>query len=265
MNANATRGFWAEFAEDCAGDTAGKASMSVREVRSMLAEIDPLKLAALADETRRYLPAVLAEMESLHAAIARDHAAVTRAAILFAYATPNATLDHSIATAVALREFDPHMFADADWTRAIVKALPANEHIKHGRATFCAPLHTAMAVRLHASWRMLADPETVTLPALESVPNVGKKVARMAYAIANPSARIFTIDRWHCRQLLALAGRPYNVEVGSWDTAYALIEEFFAAWADANFPGVPMWAIQWSAWNVCVGAHRPHSFIWDHI
>lgn len=265
MTIHATPGFWAEFAERCAGDTVGKASMSVREVKSMIAGIDPLALSALTDETRRYLPAVLAEIDTLHDAIARDHAAVTRAAILFAYATPNATLDHSIATAVALRDFDPRQFADAEFTSALVKALPSNRHIRHGRATFCAPLHTHMAARLHASWRMLASPETVTLPALEAIPYVGKKVARMAYAIANPSARIYTVDRWHCRQLLALSGREYAVEVGSWDTSYELIESFFTAWADMNFPGVPMWAIQWSAWNSCVARHRPHSFIWDHI
>lgn len=264
MIANAANGFWVSFADDCRAID-GKASMGIKAVRDMLGSVDPVLLGSLADETRRYLPAVLSEMESLHDAIRRDHAAVTRAAILFAYATPNASLNHSLGTAVALRGFDPRSFADGDYVSRLVRELPTNAYIKSRRDTFCAPLPGDMAIRLHASWRMLANPESVTLGGLESVPKVGKKVARMAFAIANPSARIFTVDRWHCRQLLALSGRPYNVDVSSWDTAYALIESFFTQWADDHFPGIPMWAVQWACWNVCVSQHRPHSAIWDGI
>lgn len=258
-----TNGFWQGFTAELAERSAmGElVTLTARDTPAIIAAIIPERAGTLADETRRFLPAVLAEIAELDQARNRDQDAVTRRAIAFALATPRRMLVQSIHVgrhaSAAWQTFETVAAGEA-----FLRALP---HPSGDGRSYSAPMPAQLARSYHAAYPLFASPETVSVPALEAIHGVGPKVARMAMAVAHPHARIFTADVWHGRQLLALAGRPYRHDVSIAATAYPMVEEWFLAWADVHFPGIPAWAVQWAAWDAASGKHRPHRDIWAGI
>lgn len=258
-----THGFWNTFSADCASKAGmgERDKLTARDTPAIIAAINPELADALADETRRFLPAVMAELAELDDARRRDQTAVTRRAIAFALATPRRMLTQSIHVGRMASE-SWHVFEDVTAGEDFLRNLP---HPSGNGQAYSAPMPGQLARAYHAAYPLFAKPEDVSLPALEAVHGVGPKVARMAMAVANPHTRIFTTDVWHGRQLLALAGRPYRHDVAIAATAYPLVEAWFLAWGERMFPGIPAWAIQWAAWDAAAGQHRPHRDIWAGI
>lgn len=260
----ATLGFWQAFAADCAAkkNIRGTVDITAGMAAELLASIDARILGSLTDETRRYLPAVMAEIAELDVAIANNETALRRRAILFGCATPKTGVDTSIHVAVSVANVPAADWQDTAYGESVLRALP---HPNGTDTLYSAPMPPTLSKRIAAVSHLLADPSALSVESLEACKGVGPKVARMAMAVAAPHARRFTVDMWHGRQLLALAGREYRVNVAVDVRAYPAIEEFFLAWADQNFPGIPVWAVQWACWNVCESRHRSHRALWADL
>lgn len=264
----AMHGFWQTFAAECAdkNNIVGTVDITAGRARDLVAGIDAAMLGSLTDETRRYLPAVLAELAELDDAITRNETEVRRRAILFGCATPKCGVDVSIHVAVSVAHHPAEHWRDTVAGQATLRNLPFPDDGRRRKATtYSAPMPPSLAARYAAASHLLEDPSVLNESVLEACKGIGPKVARMCLAVAFPHARRFTIDLWHGRQLLAMNGLDYRVNVGIDAAAYATLEAFWLQWADDNFPGVPTFAVQWATWNVCAGRHRTHRRLWDGI
>jgi hypothetical protein len=174
---------------------------------SLIADaLDWHKMALLAESARAYLPAVLAEIASLRATLARDPERMTIRALLFGIATPNRDEVQSIGWALGV-ERDFHTLSAHELARQTYVSLVTGKRVAIGFYTSLTA--TIDAIKRGRVW------EHVTLDALEAIRGIGPKVARMITAVLNPDARVFTVDLWHCRQLLWASGREYCVRTGA--------------------------------------------------
>jgi hypothetical protein len=222
---------------------------------SLIADaLDWHKMAQLAESARAYLPAVLAEIASLRATLARDPERMTIRALLFGIATPNRDEVQSIGWALGV-ERDFHTLSAHDLARQTYVSLVTGKRVAIGFYTSLTA--TIDAIKRGRVW------EHVTLDALEAIRGIGPKVARMITAVLNPDARVFTVDLWHCRQLLWAAGREYCVRTGAkCKKSYAVLESLWLEYAERFFPDVPTWAVQWATWCAADGRFVSHASLW---
>lgn len=257
-------GFWQTFATDCANkrNISGTVNITAGLARELIAGMDAAMLGSLTDETRRYLPAVLAELAELDAAITRNETAVRRRAILFGCATPKTGVDTSIHVAVSVAHHPAEYWRDRAAGERTLRNLP---HPNTPGVPYSSPMPPRLARIYAAASHLLEDPSILNETVLEACWGIGPKVSRMCLAVAFPHARRFTIDLWHGRQMLACNGMDYRTNVGIDAAAYPALEAFWLQWADDNFPGVPTFAVQWACWNVCENRHRSHRRLWADI
>lgn len=258
---------WETFTETCRNKRriSGNMALSVRETKDILQDVDWTgpEMDSLATLTRRFIPAVQAEIDLLD--LAREHSwfALARRAIVFGLTTPQRDVDTAIDVALwVTRPEHIHRLCTLDGAIALVQKY---EH-RDGRMVGLSG-YKALGKSLHLAYPVIADPrpDALTVTALESMHGVGKKVARMITAVLNPHVRVYTVDLWHARQLLAAAGRNYAVKPYVSTPAYEMIEGAFLAYVDRVFPGVPAWTAQWSMYDAAYGEHRSHARLWADL
>ena len=256
---------WAEFHERTGSKSliSGKVSLGVGRMRDTLANVawdGPLG-DQLADLAQTYMPAVLEEIADLDAARAADWQTVARRAIIFGLASPQRDVDQAI---------DIARHIERDWTRLCTlrgaHELTFRIVTRDGRVIGCSGWKT-LAANLHACFGLIENPtpERFTVPAMEALAGAGPKVARMILAVANPHQRVWTLDLWHGRQLLAMSGQTYAHKISVVAVAYADGEQAFLAWAERTMPNVPAWARQWATWCAAFGSFKSHRHLWADI
>lgn len=243
------------------GELEGSLSLTAQRARELIVAIDENAVASLADATRAYLDPVMVEIASLERALADDRAHVVRRAACFGAATPNRALGQSLGIG--------RYFADTiDWASADMPAITRavmGGYLDGGKRKMVGLPTTYIHSLVDLAPALAAGrlPERETLATYRGI---SQKVASMMTAVIKPDRNIWTVDRHHLRQLLALAGADARVKDISYGTseAYFLIEGFFLAYAGQHFPGMPVWAVQWATWNVAFGAHQSHARIWEN-
>ena len=216
-------------------------------------------LATLAGETETYLPAVMAEIDSLRAALRNDPAEVAKRALLFGISTPNRDEVHSLLWAMA---------ASPEYGRISPRALTEVPYFSLLNGNQCRiGLREILEKSIADAYAQFPAPQPHDLQreTLQTLRGVGPKVASMIAAVSNPDAEVWTVDLWHGRQLLWASGAEYRVKVAVKPNAYGILERLFLNYAQAFFPDYPVWAIQWATWNVCDGRHNPHDMLWRDL
>jgi hypothetical protein len=235
-------------------------SIGVAAARELLARVDDGAMAELAAVARGYIPVVMAEIGELETARAANPRELARRAILFGIATPNSDETDSLGWArAAAPRFGTVSPADLSETRY--------RSLKTGQDGKTIGLRQSLTGTIEDVYARLADatPPDLTPERLETVRGVGPKVARMITAVANPNARVWTVDLWHARQLLWAAGLEYRVRASVDAVAYPMLEACWLAYRYDHFPDVPVWAAQWSTWNAADGRHNPHHALWADL
>jgi hypothetical protein len=231
-------------------------TVGIRDAQEIAENLDQSVMAEWATEARQYLPQVMAEIATLRAALAAHPERMQERAFYFGIATPNQDETASIGWALGIEAYK--------WLSPMAMARKEYTSVVNGTRGKLG-LYDAMAsrifhARLRESWKDL------TVSALEALPGVGPKVARMIHAVANPDARVWTVDLWHMRQLLHASGREYAVKAGTSNKkAYAIMEQLWLDYAARFFPGVPTWAVQWATWCAADGRFVSHSALWEDL
>jgi hypothetical protein len=243
----------------CKGDRAMPMESIGRDAAAeLVSRVSWDRMATLADATRPYVPAVLAEIDTLQDARRRRPAALARRAVLFGIATPNRDERDSLSWALAADRAaatDPAELAATRYT-----------HVATGRDDCRMGLREQLAKAIADVDALRgAGPADLTPERLTVVRGVGPKVARMITAVANPDARVWTVDLWHGRQLLWAAGLEYRCKVAITPPGYAALESLWMEYRDRYLPDLPMFAAQWSTWNVADGRHNSHAALWADL
>lgn len=228
-------------------------SVGVASARELVSRIDEARMAELAAAARAYLPHVLPEINSLNVARLHHPMQLAQRALLFGISTPNRDERESIDWALAAA---PHY--------GMSPAQLVKITYRDGKVI---GMYTAIARaigEIYERFRTLILSDLV--PAiLEMIHGIGPKVARMIAAVANPYARVWTVDLWHIRQMLWAAGMEYRVRASVDSAAYAILEARWLEYYQRYFADVPVWAAQWATWNVADGRHNPHSMLWSDL
>jgi hypothetical protein len=235
-------------------------SIGVAAARELVARVDDGAMAELAEVSRAYVPAVLAEISELETARVANPRELARRAILFGIATPNRDETDSLGWALAAApRFGDVSPADLSETRY--------RSLKTGQDGNKIGLRQSLTGAIADVYARLGDaaPPELTPERLETVRGVGPKVARMVTAVANPNARVWTVDLWHARQLLWAAGLEYRVRASVDAAAYPILEERWLTYRDEHFGDLPTWCAQWSTWNAADGRHNPHHALWADL
>lgn len=194
-------------------------SVGLKLANEMLANVDESAMHTLAEETRQYLPPVMAEIAELQTAIAANPAELAKRAVLFGISTPNRDEVHSLAWA---RAAAPHYGSRSplDLTETRYASPTTGNECRIG-------LRQRLTRSLEDVYTRFDDvrPEDLHPGSLEPVTGIGPKVARMITAVANPDAHVWTVDLWHIRQLLWASGMEYRVRASVDARAYPLLEE----------------------------------------
>jgi hypothetical protein len=229
-------------------------------VQTLSDDADDTRMGEIAAEARRYLPAVCAELDGLREALACSPVSMARRAVLFGISTPKRSEEHSIGWSVAAEPYLGILSAE-DMVRI---SYPSPKHGTPCRMGFQEQLERSVsdALALLGSHPL---PDRIDRASLLAVRGVGPKVASMIAAVCNPDARVFTVDMWHGRQLLWAAGLPYQASVGIDASAYPILEACWLRYADASFPGIPMWAVQWATWCAADGRFVSHEALWKGL
>lgn len=237
--------------------------ISKRLADTMVAAVDESAMHELAIAARAYLPAVTAEIAQLQTALERNPAEVARRALLFGIATPNRDETQSLAWAMHTPDFG-HETLNLTGLRAMLET-PYPSPVSGAECRI--GLRESLAGAIQDAYATFPDitPQALTPNTLETLYGVGPKVARMIAAVANPDARVFTVDLWHARQLLWAAGMDYRVRASVAPAAYGVLEGRWLQYRDTYFADVPVWACQWSTWNAADGRHNPHNVLWHDL
>jgi hypothetical protein len=231
-------------------------NIGIKDARAIAESVDWSRMAELADAAHAYLPAVLAEIDSLRLAHARNAERMKLRALLFGIATPNRDEIQSIGWALSADEYydllSPMLLARKPYV-----SLVTGKTARMG-------LYEQLAETIAHS-RLRQTLRDMNLDALESLPGVGPKVARMITAVCNPDAPVFTVDLWHMRQLLWASGQEYCVKCGTGGKAYAILENIWLTYAKTFFPEVPTWCVQWSTWCAAEGKFVSHQALWADL
>jgi hypothetical protein len=254
---------WATFASTCRNkkNIRGDRSITLKDATEWLPLLAPTRMdvRSMLDETESALYPVLDEMAGLIDVTGQNPGEIRRRALIFGMATPNRPVASSVDFAVhAAPRWN--LFATVDGALSLTTAY----HHRDGR-TLSMGMPNPLAAYLHGAYPMMqsCDDDEPTIDELESLTGISKKVARMSKAIMNPWHETFTIDLWHLRQILALAGENYAVKPTITNPAYAVLEDGFMNLAATQFPGVPTFAVQWSLWNAAQGEHISHNHLWE--
>jgi hypothetical protein len=238
----------------------GNAKQATRHVGLKAAQdiaqtVDWDVMADWASVAREYVPQVLAEIDELRAAHAAHPERMTLRAFMFGITTPHRDERQSIAWALG-NEAYWDVLAPLALAKHSYTSLVTGKRAKLG-------FYNALASTLFAVSMRGLD---TAVDALEALPGVGPKVARMIHAVCHPDARVFTVDIWHTRQLLHAAGRDYSVEANPANTsAYAVLEKIWLDYAERFFPEVPTWAVQWATWCAAEGKFVSHRALWADL
>ena len=234
-------------------------SLGLRNATELVARIQPDAMATLAERARTYVPAVRAEVDELSAALATNPRAIARRALLFGLSTPNNDERDSVAWSTAayphFGTLSPVELSEI-WYPSPVTGTPTRVGIR-----------TELAAGLADIYRDFSDavPADLTPERLERVRHIGPKVARMITAVANPDARVFTVDLWHARQLLWAADLEYRARVSVSPIAYPMLEQVWLDYRDQYFSDQPTWVCQWATWDAANGRHEPHRQLWADL
>lgn len=235
-------------------------SIGLAAARELVSRVDDGAMRYLASASRAYLPAVLEEIADLQTARVANPQELARRALLFGIATPNRDETDSLAWAMAAApRFGSVSAVELSETpyRSLINGRDGN---RIGlRQQLAKAIDDAQGQFAHAV------PSDLSPEALEGIRGVGPKVARMITAVANPEARVWTVDLWHARQLLWAAGLEYRVRASVDPAAYPVLEERWLQYRDDYFSGVPVWAAQWATWNAADGRHNPHNALWADL
>jgi hypothetical protein len=229
--------------------------IGIKDAQTIAENLNWSRMSELAAEAEKYLPQVLAEIETLRAALAAHPERMQERAFWFGIATPNRDEAQSIGWALGIDGYQwlsPAAMAGKEY-RSLVTGKTARMGLREQLAS------TIFHARLRESWTDLA------VDKLEALPGVGPKVARMIHAVANPDAKVFTVDLWHMRQLLWASGQDYVVKAATGGKAYAILEQLWLNYAVGYFPGVPTWAVQWATWCAADGRFVSHSALWADL
>jgi hypothetical protein len=230
--------------------------IGVKDAQTIADTVDWARMAELAESASVYLPAVLNEIATLRLAHVQNPERMKVRALLFGIATPNRDEVQSIGWALEADQwFDilaPYALASRSYQSLVT----------HKRAHM--GLREALTKTLaHIQWRQTW--RDITIDALEALPGVGPKVARMITAVLNPDAHVFTVDLWHMRQLLWASGQEYCVKCGTSGKAYATLENVWLTYAQRFFPEIPTWAVQWATWCAADGRFVSHHALWADL
>jgi hypothetical protein len=231
-------------------------TLGIRDAQTMARSLDWSRMADWAAETEKYLPQVLAEIETLRAALAAHPERMRERAFYFGIATPTRDEAQSIGWALGIEAYtwlSPAAMAGKEY-QSLVTGKTARMGLREQLAS------TVFHARLRESWKDLS------VSTLEALPGVGPKVARMIHAVANPDARVWTVDLWHMRQLLHASGKEYAVKASTDNKkAYAIMESLWLEYAERYFPNVPVWCVQWATWCAADGRFVSHSALWADL
>jgi hypothetical protein len=218
--------------------------------------VDWSRMEEIAHAAHAYLPQVLEEIAHLERARDAHPDALKQRAFLFGISTPNRDERQSIAWALSVHPLygylSPHALANRTYTSRVT-----GKQFKIG-------MRQQLTSCLFAAQLQCIDCDH--LSTLEALPGCGPKVARMIHAVANPRAKVWTVDLWHARQLLWAAGLEYRVRAAITKEAYAVLEEVWLNYAQAYFSSLtPTWAIQWATWCVANGRFESHAALWEDL
>jgi hypothetical protein len=238
------------------GATMPTRSIGIKDAQSIADSLDWTRMAELADAARLYLPDVLHEISALKTAHGRYPERMKRRALLFGIATPHRDEVQSIGWALSADEYyellSPVLLARKPYT-SLVTGKTAHMGLYQQLADTIAHSRLRQTLR------------DMSIDALESLPGVGPKVARMITAVCNPDAPVFTVDLWHMRQLLWATGQDYYVACNTSGRAYAILENIWLTYAQTFFPEVPTWCVQWSTWCAADGRFVSHQALWADL
>ena len=241
------------------GGTMESESFGLANSREALSRIDCSRVDALAALSRTYVPAVRAEVDELRRAIAARPREMARRALLFGLSTPNNDEADSLAWAMAayprFGKVGPRALANTVYHSPVTRKrtrIGLREDLRKGLVDIYRDYSDAV-------------PADLTPERLEGVFRIGPKVARMISAVANPDARVWTVDLWHARQLLWLAGLEYRVRASVSPVAYPMLERFWLDYRDEYFADQPVWVAQWATWDAANGRHEPHRQLWADL
>jgi hypothetical protein len=230
--------------------------IGIKDAQAIAENLNWSRMSELAAEAEKYLPQVMAEIETLRVALAANPERMQERAFWFGIATPNRDEAQSIGWALGIDGYQwlsPAAMAGKEY-RSLATGKTARMGLREQLAS------TIFHARLRESWTDLA------VDKLEALPGVGPKVARMIHAVANPDAHVWTVDLWHMRQLLHASGKDYVLKASTKSPkAYAIMESLWLDYAARFFPGVPTWAVQWATWCAADGRFVSHSALWADL
>ena len=234
-------------------------SIGIAGAHEIASRVNWNRLEELANEARRYLDAVQAEIATLEVARERHAARLARRALLFGVATPHRDERQSIGWALTAEQFYDD-FGPVTLSRLTYRSPVTGNTARMGMREMLAASLRALQTHLPSP-----IPETVHYAHLQTLPGIGPKVARMIHAVTHPRDRVWTVDIWHMRQLLWAAGLEYRVKPSLSAQAYETLEHIWLEYAERFFPGTATWAVQWATWCAAEGAFLSHAALWQDL
>lgn len=230
-------------------------TIGVKDARDIAAHVDWRAMGEIAKEAHRYLPEVMAEIQTLEDAHAASPERMKVRAFLFGIATPHRDESQAIAWAKQVEDLIDELDPDAMAHFAYVSPITGKRVNLGTYQAVAGAIRSGIARNVwHGN---LAD--------LEATPGVGPKVARMIQAVLDPHAVSWTVDLWHARQLLWASDRDYRVAAAVSAAAYGILEGVWLSYAAQYFPGVPTWAVQWATWCAADGRFVSHQALWADL
>ena len=228
-------------------------NLGVKLAKAVAGDIDGLE--RIKRDIGYFLPDVLSEIDTLVAMEHTNPLFHRERALLFALASPQNRFDNNVLAARRLHDGLSTFATLGD----VYQALTAD---KTGTVT-----SGSVARAIHNSLPLLRNLDTVFNGAnirdwatTRQLFGAGPKVSAFAAHLIDPTDSVFTIDTHMTRGIV-------DTVLGIFDTwtmgnsAYLILEDALIAWAEREYPNVPIFAVQWAMWSVFRGSFDSHTAI----